>query len=194
MHRSKDLSRRRTARAAVAVTFAAGLLLAACGDDDGSVARTGNPPPSAGDTVEVTLVDYGYEGLPDTVSAGTQFTVVNESKIELHELVAIRLDDDEERSADELMKLPMDELMAMFSGEPATVLLGLPDGGEQVDAVGDGTLDEPGRYVIFCAIPTGADPQEYLEAAEQSGEGPPQVEGGAPHFANGMYAEVTVES
>ena len=46
-------------------------------------------------------------------------------------------------------------------------------------------------YVILCAIPTGADVVEYLEAAATS-EGPPQVDGGPPHFTNGMFAEITV--
>jgi hypothetical protein len=79
----------------------------------------------------------------------------------------------------------------MFAGEPAMVLLAAP-GGEQIAAVGDGTLAEPGRYLLFCAIPIGADPQEYLEAAQTS-DGPPQVDGGPPHFTAGMYGEVTVE-
>jgi hypothetical protein len=187
--------RRRAVRRAVAATLAAGLLfVAACGDDDGGMAMTGTAPPVVADDgpVEVTLVDYGFEGLPETVPAGTQFTIVNESKVEVHEFVAFRLDDDDDRSADEIAKLPMDELMALFSGEPATVLLAAPNGGEQIDAVGDGTLSEPGRYVVFCVIPTGADPEEYLNAAGGS-DGPPQVAGGAPHFVNGMYGEVTVE-
>ena len=78
------------------------------------------------------------------------------------------------------------ELEAVFGGPPATVLLAKP-GGPQIDAVGDGTLTEPGRYLVACSIPVGADPDEILEA-----EGPPPA-GGIPHFHKGMYAEVTVE-
>ena len=70
------------------------------------------------------------------------------------------------------------------------VLLTAP-GGEQIAAVGDGTLAEPGRYLIMCAIPTGADAEEYLAAAATS-DGPTQVEGGAPHFAHGMFAALIV--
>ena len=40
-------------------------------------------------------------------------------------------------------------------------------------------------------IPTGADPAVYLEAAAAS-DGPPQVDGGPPHVAHGMFAELTV--
>ena len=79
----------------------------------------------------------------------------------------------------------------MGGAEPATVLLAEP-GGEQIPAVGDGTLTEPGRYLILCAIPTGVDPAVYLKAAAESAGGPPQVEGGPPHVVNGMFAEVTV--
>ncbi len=59
--------------------------------------------------------------------------------------------------------------------------------------VGDGTLNEPGRYLILCAIPTGADPAEYLAAAAASNGEPPQVAGGAPHLAHGMIDDLIVE-
>src|SRR5690606_16514920 len=117
---------------------------------------------------------------------------VNTSTTELHELVAVKLPEDEERSVEELLALPPAELEAMFGqAPPALVLLRAP-GGEQVVAVGDGALHEPGRYLVLCAIPTGVDPAEYLAAAAQSGDGPPQVPGGPPHFAHGMYAEIVV--
>ena len=58
---------------------------------------------------------------------------------------------------------------------------------------GTGTLNEPGRYAIICAIPTGADPAEYLAAAAETEGGPPEVDGGHPHFAVGMWAEVVVD-
>ena len=67
--------------------------------------------------------------------------------------------------------------------------------GPQADGtavVGDGALDEPGRYALICIIPTGADPDEYLTKAATS-EGPPDVAGGPPHIAKGMFAEITVD-
>lgn len=141
-------------------------------------------------TVEVRLVDFGFEGLPDEVPAGTQLTIVNEADEELHELVAFRLPDDEARSVHDLAQLPPEELGAII-GEPAAVLLAEP-GGETIAAVGDGTLSEPGRYAIMCFIPTGADPSEYLAAAAESEGGPPDVAGGPPHFVHGMLAELAV--
>ena len=113
--------------AAVAVTL--GLLVAACGDDDdtavdGTTSSTADDAAGSGDsrseTVEVTAVDYAYEGLPASIPAGTQLTLRNEADAELHELVAFRLPDGETRSVEELVALPPDELLPALGGEPAT--------------------------------------------------------------------------
>jgi uncharacterized cupredoxin-like copper-binding protein len=187
--------------------LAAGVFVIGCGDDGGKTEATaGTTAPAtteapattthaghAAATVKVQLADYSFSGLPKSVKAGTKLTVVNNSTVELHEFVAFRLPDSEKRSAKELAALPMEELMPLFSSAPpATVLLAPPNGAPPIAAVGDGTLTEPGRYVIFCAIPTGADPKAYLDAAATS-DGPPQVPGGPPHFMNGMYADLVVE-
>lgn len=141
--------------------------------------------------IEVELVDFAFVGLPDSVPAGTRLSVVNTAEAELHELVAFRLPDDEERGVAELLQLPPEELLPIV-GDPTAVLLAAP-GGPQISAVGDGTFDEPGRYAVLCFIPTGVEPEVYLEAAAATESGPPQVEGGPPHFAQGMYAELIVE-
>jgi hypothetical protein len=60
--------------------------------------------------------------------------------------------------------------------------------------VGDGTVSDPGNYAVFCFIPTGIDPQVYLDAVAEAEGGPPELEGGGPpHFVNGMMADLTVE-
>lgn len=162
-------------------------------DADGTIAD--GPVDDGDDTVIVTLADYEFRDLPDSIPAGTQLSVVNVADEELHELVAFRLPDDEDRSVEDLINLPPDEFGAVMGslGEPETVLLAAP-GGPQIHAVGDGTLDEAGRYAIFCMIPIGVEPAVYLQAAEEGGEGPPQIEGaGPPHITAGMYAEITVE-
>jgi hypothetical protein len=215
MPATRTPARRRT----VAVSLlAAGLaLLPACGDDeddagsdatttteeagssttDGATDDTADAEEPAGDepgVLEVELVDYAFEGLPESVPAGTRLTITNSSEAELHELIAIRIPDEETRPVEELVALPDEELGAIFGeGPPDTVLLA-PPGGEQVDAVGDGTLTEPGRYVLACFMPTGVDPDAYLNAPP-SEEGPPEVPGadGPPHIAHGMWAELVVE-
>jgi hypothetical protein len=212
MNRSNHMTRRlalATAMAALAFTAIG------CGSDDDSSTTTPTDEPAAvedtaaedttvedttvedttaeGTVIEIEAVDYAFENLPASVSAGTRLTLTNSAQAELHELVAIRLPDEETRSVDELLQLPEAELGAiMGAAQPAAVLLA-PPGGEQIAAVGDGTLTEPGRYVVICAIPSGADPAAYLEAAAASAEGPPEVEGGPPHFVHGMFAELVVE-
>lgn len=154
-----------------------------------------SPPTTAGaiddGVLTVELGDFAFDGLPESVPAGTRLAVENISSTEVHELVALRISDTETRSAAELMALPEDELRVAAGPVPATVLVAAP-GGEQISALGDGTLTEPGRYLLLCAIPTGADPAAYLEAAADSA-GPPDVAGGPPHFVHGMFAELIVE-
>lgn len=179
---------------AIAVAAIASLTLVGCGggageDAAGEATATAAAAPAP---LEVTLVDFAFKDLPDAVPAGTALTVANKSKKELHELVAFRLPDKEKRSIKELAALPPPKLFPALGGEPVTVLLAAP-GQPMIPAVGDGTLTKPGRYAVLCSIPTGADPQEYLEAAAKSNGGPPQVDGGPPHFTKGMIAELTVE-
>lgn len=164
------------------------LVIAACGDDGGTTESPGDDAPPL---VEVTMVDYAFRGLPESVTAGARLTVVNAAETELHEVVAFRLPDTEDRAVGDLAALPPGELIEAL-GMPATVLLAAP-GGPEIPAVGDGVLNEPGRYAIFCFIPTGADPDEYLAAAAESEEGPPEVDGGPPHFVHGMVVELIVE-
>lgn len=178
-----------------AVILVLGLALAACGGDevttstDAPTATTTTEP--TGDIVEVELNDFEFIGLSESVPAGTRLAVVNHAESELHEMVVFKLAEGEQRSASELAGLDPLDLEATL-GAPVTVLLAAP-AGEQVAAVGDGTLNEPGKYVAFCFIPTGVDPQVYLEAVAQSQDGPPQIEGvGPPHFVHGMLADFDV--
>jgi hypothetical protein len=206
----KTTSARRSHRVG-AVLLSAGLLAtgafgAACGSDDDNKAdateiekeattttEATETDAAADDVVEVTAVDYAVQGLPEKIEAGTKLALANDAPAELHELVVMRLPDEEKRPVSELVKLPEEEIGKLFgSTQPATVLLAAP-GGEQINAVGDGTISEPGRYAVICSIPTGADPQAFLDAAAESNGGPPQTAGGPPHLAHGMFAELIVE-
>ncbi len=196
----------RLARVGLA-TLAVGVLgLSACGSDDEAADTTTTEADAsttthddsadhdshdAPPTVSIGLVDYSFEDVPDRIPAGTPLSISNASTTEVHELVAVRLPDDETRTAEQLVALPPAELGALIGAEPAAVLIA-PPGEDGFPVVGDGTLSEPGRYLLLCSIPLGADPAEYLAAAQTSA-GPPQVPGGPPHFTAGMYAEVEVE-
>lgn len=171
---------------------------AGCADDDADDATNDDDRSETtavdtkdGEALDVVAVDYGYEGLPDQIEAGTTLQLRNSSALEVHELVAMALPAGEERTAEEILALPEDELGGLFAGEPAMVLVAPPQA-DGFAAVGDGTLAEPGRYLLFCAIPTGADPDEFLAAAQEASDGPPEVDGGPPHFTQGMYAELRV--
>ena len=168
---------RRAASAGAALALA--LLATAFGGDD--------------KTRTVTANDYRFENLPKSVSVGTTLTLKNGSSKELHELVLIRIPEAERRPVSELVKLPEAELDRLFSDEPAMVLLRAPNNGQLIKAVGDGKLTQSGRFAVICAIPTGADPQAYLAAAQNAQGGPPQVAGGPPHFTQGMYGEISVK-
>lgn len=167
--------------------------LVACSDGDDNAGADTDPDggAEAAAVVDVVAVDFAFEGLPDTVEAGTKLTLRNDAQSELHELVAFRLDDDETRSMEELLELSPGEMQGVL-GEPSTVILAPPSSEQAAVPVGDGTLSESGRYAILCMIPTGADPEEYMSAAATS-DGPPDVAGGPPHIVHGMYAELTVE-
>lgn len=100
------------------VTVAAALVLGGC--------STAAEPQD----VTVGLTDYAFAGLPEELAAGSTLTVDNQSDEELHELVAILLPDDEDRTADELVQLPPQELAAFFGGVRAVLLQ--PPGSDQV--------------------------------------------------------------
>jgi hypothetical protein len=191
---------------ALAPLLVLGIVAAGCGDDDddaaaGAASATTVDDPAGDDTAssdaatdpasEVVAVDYHFEGLPDRIDAGTRLTMRNGSEAEVHELFAMRIPPEETRSVDELVALPEGELFAAVPGEPALVLVA-PPGEEAMPVIGDGTLDA-GRYLVACAIPTGADPVEFMRQAQESQDGPPDVPGGPPHFTAGMFAELTVE-
>ncbi|WP_324277484.1 hypothetical protein [Blastococcus brunescens] len=122
--------------------------------------------------LEATGVDYEYEGIPDSIEAGTVAVTFHNEGEELHEIGLARINDDVTMPVEELLMLPEEEAMSMvtFTGaafaEPGasdTTFLQL----------------EPGRYAAVCFVPEGT-------THEHEGEGP-------PHFTLGMMAEFTAE-
>ena len=142
----------------------------------------------------VTAADYTFQNLPKEVDAGSTLKFKNSSTKELHEMVVIRLKDEEKRPVSTLVNLPEAEGEQVFAGEPAMVLIAPPNGGEVIKAVGTGKLTEKGRYAVICAIPVGADPAVYLAAVQASADGPPNIpNAGPPHLTQGMFGEITVK-
>lgn len=178
-------------------TVVLGAALAGClgndaaAQDDAGRTPSGDPDAPQAMTQEVVGVDYGFTGLPDEpLAAGTELEFRNDSDVEFHEMVVLRLADDEDRTVDELLELPDDEAMSAMAFVGVAVA-GPGQAGEVVD--GDVTLADPGRYVLTCFIPQGADPDVVAEAMGGASEGPPDLGDGMPHAFAGMVREVVVE-
>ncbi|HMQ25061.1 MAG TPA: hypothetical protein PKA98_03670 [Acidimicrobiales bacterium] len=139
-------------------------------------------------TVEVTAADYGFSGVPEAIAAGSTVSLTTAEGGEPHELLAVRLADDETRTADELAALPEAEFNGLFSADSvAALVIALPGTTDDPGVeVGDGTLTEPGRYLFVCTFPQGTTVAE-VEAAT----GP--LPGDDKHYTLGMFAETTVE-
>ena len=198
------LHRRAMASALVAVLALGG---AACSDDDDTT-ETGSAPEeettttaapddeetttTAGDddeaaTLEITAIEYEFEGVPESVPAGTTLSLANIGA-EPHQIVALLLPASETRSVQEIAALSDEEQSAIFGGEPdpATVLLAASGTTDTPGAVaGDGSLTEPGRYALICFLPVGAT-DDILNAG-----GPPEGEFES-HVDRGMVAELNV--
>lgn len=103
----------------IPLALAGALILGACSGDSDDTAPTALPTAAveatsapteaptevATDAILVTAVDYGFDGLPAQAAVGSKLALTNSSAAELHELVAIRLPDGEERSVEDLLAL-----------------------------------------------------------------------------------------
>jgi len=124
------------------------------------------------ETIDVTAAEYQFTGLPEELDAGYYIVNFTNDGNELHELVAVRINDDVTLSVDELIALPEEEADTMIQFMSAAFA-----------APGDTTvaslnLEAPGRYAVVCFIPTGT---------TMDAEGT-----GAPHAMEGMTQEITV--
>ncbi len=203
-----NVTTRRARAAAIAATLA--LALGACGDDDAATEEpsddataTATDEPTAseepeGEVIQVTATDYAYAGLPDTIAAGTTVELQNDSEVEVHEILAFRVADGEDRSVADLMALDEAELMTLL--ELRGVALAPPGASSTALPAPPATIEQPGRYIFACMIPTDAPPDEvmaavqaFIEAGAPEGGAPEYPETGPPHVVQGMFAEVTVE-
>jgi hypothetical protein len=143
-------------------------------------------------TRTVTAADYRFDNLPAVVKAGTKLNLRNASATELHEMLVVKLRDGEQRPAGALATLPGSEFDALLTGATVTVLLRPPGNADLIHALGDGRLNEKGRYLVVCTIPRGVDPAAFL-AATRGPKDAPTVTGGPPHYTLGMYGEIRVQ-
>ncbi len=119
-------------------------------------------------TMDVTAVDYGFEGVPEALAAGeVSIAMANEGN-EDHEMVVFRKADDETGSAEDILALP--DAQFEEAAEFTAVTFGSPGqtGYTQADLTA-------GEYFAVCFIPVGG------------------ATDGPPHFTRGMVAEFAVE-
>lgn len=128
------------------------------------------------ETIDVTAREYEFSGIPDEAAAGTTVLTLTNDGTEFHEVALMQIAEGEDRSLEELLALPEEEVGSLVT-EKAFVLA--PPGAETYV-----TADlEAGRYVAICFVPVGATP-EALES------GAPLDESNG-HFMHGMVAEFT---
>jgi hypothetical protein len=118
------------------------------------------------ETIDVTAVEYAFQGVPDELDAGrTSFALTNDG-VEDHEMVLFRLNDGVDMTLDDLLD----------AGEDAfadVTFTGVAFGGPDTTAYTVVDL-EPGTYFLLCFIPVGGG------------------EDGPPHFMEGMRQTITV--
>lgn len=148
--------------------------------------------PTAG-TINVTGQDYAFRGVPELVATGAELTFSNSSGSEFHEMVVLRVVDGETLTVDELLALPEGEAESLTEFRGVLVAMPGEDGINPEGGDPSVTLTEPGRYILICAIPQGADPEAVAAAMQAAGGEQPALEGGAPHFTIGMATGFSVE-
>ena len=165
------------------------------------------PPPEAKavpPTIEITSVDYAYLGVPALVPSRTELEFVNASSDEFHMMLVMRLDSDDERTAQELTALQVNDILdsegsARF-GSIKAIIGAEPGEPYTIFDTGRNMVSEPGRYVIFCVNAVGEDPASAAAAfatgppdsgTPHDGIGPP--DSGTPHYSIGEFAEFIIE-
>ena len=159
-------------------------------------------------TIDVGGVEYAFTGLPTSVPVGTELTFTNNGA-EIHEIVLNRVADGVTESFEELMALNASGVDLEAEGYIDTdygfqMLLAVPG----QTAEGSIALDQEGRYVALCYIPSGMEMAKLVElGVDPSTLGPetdpatlsPEVQaflgevmGNPPHLAQGMIQEFLV--
>lgn len=147
-------------------------------------------------TIEIIAHDHYFEGVPtEPVPLGTTLTLFNASESEFHSIAIGHFGDDE---------TPLEELAALdlwaliFAGELTSVLFAMPGEEYYGRLTGSGwkppVLDRVGRWVIFCNVSKGSDPEEVREHLDTTGQPPFEIEGAPRHYELGEIADIWVEA
>lgn len=117
--------------------------------------------------VEITAVEYAFEGVPQTLPAGlASFALTNEG-VEEHEMVVFKRNEGVNEDLEQIMQLPEEQQMEKLT------FTGVTFGGPGSTSYAAVDL-EPGTYFLVCFVPVGGG------------------EDGPPHFMEGMQHTITV--
>lgn len=128
------------------------------------------------ETLEVTGVEYAFQGVPETLAAGRVafvFTVPADAE-EFHEMVVFHIAEGVDQPVEELLQLSDEELEGVVS-----LVERMNTGPGQSDT--EAMELEPGRHGVVCFVSVG----QTTEHGEAEGE---------PHALRGMFAEFQVEA
>jgi hypothetical protein len=127
--------------------------------------------------LDVTGIEYEFQGLPKTVAAGPVAIRFTDTGAELHELQIFRV-----KSKDSVKKIiGLSEKEQRSKIEEVDRVSATQ--GETVYTIVD--LSRPGRYGAVCHLPVGSTSEEAAEEAEQDHP--------ESHADEGMYATIRVE-
>jgi hypothetical protein len=126
--------------------------------------------------LEVTGVEYEFQGLPKTMPAGTVAIRFTDTGAEIHELAIYRM-----KTRDSLKKV-----IGLSEKEQSKKLqeVGGTFAMQNQTTFSFAELTKPGRYAVICHLPVGS---TSIEAAEGAGRN------AKSHADEGMYATITVE-
>jgi hypothetical protein len=127
--------------------------------------------------LDVTGIEYEFQGLPKTVAAGKVAIQFTDNGAEIHELEVLRIKGKD--SAKKLTGLSESQLGKKAEDVGSTFAMQ----GQTSYAFAD--MSKPGRYAVLCHLPVGS---TSPQAAEEAGK-----KHAKSHAQEGMYATITVE-
>jgi hypothetical protein len=127
--------------------------------------------------LDVTGIEYEFQGLPSTVPAGPVAIRFTDTGAELHELAIYRVKGKD--SVKKIVGLSEKEQRKKLEGIGFTIAVQ----GQTSYTIAE--LTKPGRYALICHLPVGSTSEEAIEEVEKDHP--------KSHAEEGMYATITVE-
>jgi hypothetical protein len=97
--------------------------------------------------VDVTGLDFSFEGIPDEIEAGDVAFQFTNDGVEPHEMAIARINDDTDLTIDEILELPRREAEALITEEGGT----FAEAGDTDYSI---TNLESGNYAMLCFVET----------------------------------------